>query len=153
MHFLPSSCILHQTFTTQPRIEPECWGLVAEHDNHYIVQLATMQWQGVVFKPNVWEKGNGSCVSVCMTSFYSAPKIASEYHITCWPQRCLHKATFTLDSDLDLQDQDSTKNVILKIKIVPISTHVYTGQRHMVNFVKVQEEKWKSFQKTSLQTR
>ena len=39
--------------------------LEAEHDNHYTVLLATMQWQNVVFKPNVWEKGNrGSCLNV-----------------------------------------------------------------------------------------
>ena len=34
-----------------------------EHDNHYTMQLATMQWQNVVFKPNEWEKGNGTCVT------------------------------------------------------------------------------------------
>ena len=69
-HFPPISSILHHSFTSQPRIEPGCGGLVAEHDYHYTAQLATMQWQNVVFKPNVWEKGNGTCVSVCMTSFY-----------------------------------------------------------------------------------
>ena len=45
-------------------------GLRAEYYNHYTTQLAAIQWQNVVFKPNVWEKGNGSCVSVCITSFY-----------------------------------------------------------------------------------
>ena len=66
VHFLPSSCILHHTVTTQPRIEPRCGELAGEHVNHYTAQFATMQWQNVVFKPNVWEKGNGSCVSVCI---------------------------------------------------------------------------------------
>ena len=32
--------------------------LKSEHVNHYTVLLATMHWQNVVFKPNVWEKGN-----------------------------------------------------------------------------------------------
>ena len=70
VHFFPSSCILHHIFTSHLQIEPACGWLVAEHDNHYTAQLATMQCQTVVFKPNVRENGNGSCVSVCMTSFY-----------------------------------------------------------------------------------
>ena len=70
MYFLSSTWLLHDTFTTQPLIEPRCGGLVADHANHYTTQLATMQWQNVVFWPNVWEKGNGSRVSVCMTSYY-----------------------------------------------------------------------------------
>ena len=37
--------------------------LEAGHDNHYTTQLATMQWQNAVFKPNVREKGNGTWVS------------------------------------------------------------------------------------------
>ena len=43
-------------------------------------------------------------------------EIASEYHIT-WPRRCLPYATFKYESDLDLQDQNHTKNVIFKIDI------------------------------------
>ena len=39
VHFLPSSCILNHTFTTQPWIEPGWGWLVAEHDNHYTAQL------------------------------------------------------------------------------------------------------------------
>ena len=47
-------------------------------------------------------------------------EIASEYNIA-WPRRCLPYTTFKNESDLDLQDQDHSKNVIFKIKIVPIS--------------------------------
>ena len=36
-------------------------------------------------------------------------EIASEYHIT-WPRQCLPYATLKNGSDLDLQDQDHTKN-------------------------------------------
>ena len=40
--------------------------LEAEHDNHYTVLLAKMQWQNVVFnfKPNVWEGNRGSRLNV-----------------------------------------------------------------------------------------
>ena len=34
---------MHHTFTTPPRIEPGCGGLIAEHDNHYTVEMATAQ--------------------------------------------------------------------------------------------------------------
>ena len=70
MHLFPCSYILYHTCTTQLRIEPRCSGLKADYGNHYTAQLAAMQWQNVIFKPNVWEKGNCSCVSVCLTSFY-----------------------------------------------------------------------------------
>ena len=53
VHLLPSSCILYLTCTTQLRIEPGCGGLTAEHANHYTAQLAAMQGQNVVLKPNV----------------------------------------------------------------------------------------------------
>ena len=36
---------------------PMRW-LEVEPANHYTAQLAAMQLQNVVFKPNVWEKGN-----------------------------------------------------------------------------------------------
>ena len=50
--------------------------LEAEHSNHYTTQLATVQWQNVVFKPNVWEKSNGSVCNFCMTSFYCLARSA-----------------------------------------------------------------------------
>ena len=50
-------------------------------------------------------------------SGWSINVIASEYHVT-WPRRCLTYATFKNESDLDLQDQDHTKNVILKIRSI-----------------------------------
>ena len=70
VHFLPGSCILYHIFTAHPQIEPGCRGSRAERTNHYTAQLAALQRQNVVFKPNAREKGNGSCVSLCMTSFY-----------------------------------------------------------------------------------
>ena len=71
VHPLPNSCMLYHTCTTQPRIEPRCGGLKAEYHNHYTTQLAAMKGENVGFKSNVWEKSNGSCVSICMTSFYN----------------------------------------------------------------------------------
>ena len=57
---------------------------------------------------------------ITFSSLNSIPRrsheIASKYHIT-WPRRCLSHATFKNESDLDLQDQDHTKNVMFKIKI------------------------------------
>ena len=43
-------------------------------------------------------------------------EIGLEYHKTR-PRRCLLYATFKNESDLDLENQDHTKNVIFKIKI------------------------------------
>ena len=38
--------------------------LEGERVNHYTMQLATMQWQNVIFKWNAWEKGNtGLCLN------------------------------------------------------------------------------------------
>ena len=63
---------------------------------------------------------------ITLSSLDSIPsrshEIASEYHIT-WPRRCLPDTIFNNESDLDLLDQNHTKNVMLKIKIVPMFFH------------------------------
>ena len=58
---VPSYCV-YTPYSSIPRIcNPSVnrtwvrW-LEGEHHNHYTTQLATIQWQNVVFKPNVWEK-------------------------------------------------------------------------------------------------
>ena len=57
---------IHNPSANQTQVQ---W-LEGEHENHYTMQLATMQWQNVVFKPKAWEKGNGSERDFCMINFY-----------------------------------------------------------------------------------
>ena len=71
-------------------------------------------------------------------------KIASEYHIT-WPRHCLPYVTFKNESDLDVQNQDHTKNVMFKIKIrlLQRSDHAHVEYDH-VRLAKYQAnfDKW-----------
>ena len=58
------------------------WWLESEHNNHYNVLLATMQWQNVVFKPNAWEKGNTGL------RFYAAADVTFAWLASTPTEKC-----------------------------------------------------------------